>query len=73
MACRAETSLAARGKIRRYVLHRSPYFLHSFANGRGTALVVDAGAEYTTVTPVYDGAALLSSARRTKVGRREGR
>ena len=29
--------------------------MSSFANGRGTSLVVDSGAEYTTVAPVYDG------------------
>ncbi|EDQ86871.1 uncharacterized protein MONBRDRAFT_33661 [Monosiga brevicollis MX1] len=40
--------------------------LSAFANGRGTALVVDSGAQFTSVTPVYDGVALLEAARRTR-------
>lgn len=37
-----------------------------FASGKGSGLVVDIGAELTTVTPVLDGLVLFKNSRRTK-------
>lgn len=47
--------------------HNDLFFSHSFAHGRGTAVVVDAGAEFTSVAPVYEGTVLLSALRRSPV------
>lgn len=37
-----------------------------FACGKGSALVVDIGAQFTTVTPVFDGLALFKVSRRSR-------
>ncbi|XP_050669493.1 actin-like protein 6A [Leptidea sinapis] len=42
--------------------------LAAFANGKSTALVVDAGASQTSAVPVIDGYALVSAAVRSPVG-----
>eukprot|EP00049_Salpingoeca_infusionum_P023826 m.14038 g.14038 ORF g.14038 m.14038 type:complete len:485 (-) comp6119_c0_seq1:231-1685(-) len=49
-----------------FYLGKSPV-LSSFANGRGTSLVVDSGAEFTTVVPVYDGRVLMQGVRRNRL------
>ncbi|KAM3955626.1 LOW QUALITY PROTEIN: brahma associated protein 55kD [Aphomia sociella] len=42
--------------------------LAAFANGKSTALVVDAGASQTSAVPVIDGYALVSAAVRSPIG-----
>ena len=44
------------------------FALHSFANGRSTALVIDSGATHTTVAPVHDGYVLQGAVVRTPLG-----
>ena len=42
--------------------------LASFANGRPTSLVIEAGHHFATVTPVHDGYAIQKSIMRAPVG-----